>query len=111
MFTNRDCFKSLVHYGSFLLKISSYAQSVIQSPISFFFFAPLAPSRSLPSFFEVVRISSDTLGVILSGAFPHEDLIFWLFPFPNSPVPLFLKFQNQELNTRTPKIYNSKESS
>jgi hypothetical protein len=29
-----------------------------------------------PSLFEGVRISSDTTGVILSGAFPREDLIF-----------------------------------
>ena len=28
------------------------------------------------SIFEAVRISSDTEGVILSGAFPREDLIF-----------------------------------
>jgi len=31
-----------------------------------------------PSFSEGVRISSDTTGVILSGAFPREDLIFSL---------------------------------
>ena len=29
-----------------------------------------------PSFFEGVRVSSDATGVILSGAFPREDLIF-----------------------------------
>jgi hypothetical protein len=28
------------------------------------------------SYFEAVRISSDIAGVILSGAFPREDLIF-----------------------------------
>ncbi len=59
-------------------------------------FLPLAPSppqRFLlilplaPSFSEAVMISSDTLGVILSGALPREDLIFWLFPFSNSPIP------------------------
>jgi hypothetical protein len=30
------------------------------------------------SFFEAVRISSDTTSVILSGAFPREDLIFYI---------------------------------
>jgi hypothetical protein len=28
------------------------------------------------SYFEAVRTSSDIAGVILSGAFPREDLIF-----------------------------------
>jgi hypothetical protein len=31
------------------------------------------------SLFESVRISSDTADVILSGAFPREDLIFLIF--------------------------------
>jgi hypothetical protein len=34
-----------------------------------------------PSLFEGVRTSSDTTGVILSGAFPREDLIFLGFLF------------------------------
>ena len=32
-----------------------------------------------PSQFEAVRISSDNTLVILSGAFPREDLIFFFF--------------------------------
>ena len=36
-------------------------------------------SHSEPSLFEGVRISSDTTPVILSGAFPRQDLIFSLF--------------------------------
>ena len=43
-------------------------------------FRPLAPSFS-----EAVMISSDTVGVILSGALPREDSSF--SPFPNSPIP------------------------
>jgi hypothetical protein len=43
---------------------------------------PLAAGRMLlighpeASYFEAVRTSSDIAGVILSGAFPREDLIF-----------------------------------
>jgi hypothetical protein len=33
------------------------------------------------SFFEAVRFSSDVAGVILSGAFPREDLIFYISLF------------------------------
>ena len=35
------------------------------------------------SFFEAVRISSNAAGVILSGAFPREDLIFIFLAFKN----------------------------
>jgi hypothetical protein len=42
-------------------------------------FLPLSPSV-----FKGVRISSDTEGVILSGAFPREDLIFYIFFFINA---------------------------
>jgi hypothetical protein len=33
------------------------------------------------SFFEAVRFSSDVAGVILSGAFPREDFIFYISLF------------------------------